>query len=46
MFAYVTKAGPGPEPEFALLCRSFFRFGGSGLYVSALPELAILSVVV
>jgi len=24
--AYVTKAGLGPEPEFALLCRSFFRW--------------------
>ena len=26
MAAYVTKAGLGPEPEFALLCRSFFRW--------------------
>ena len=30
MVAYVTKAGLGPglgpEPEFALLCRSFFRW--------------------
>jgi len=25
MVAYVTKAGLGPESEFALLCRSFFR---------------------
>jgi len=25
MVAYVSKAGLGPEPEFALLCRSFFR---------------------
>jgi len=26
MVAYVTKAGLGPEPEFAFLCRSFFRW--------------------
>ena len=26
MVAYVTKAGLGPEPEFAWLCRSFFRW--------------------
>jgi len=26
MVAYVTKAGLRPEPEFALLCRSFFRW--------------------
>jgi len=26
MVAYVTKAGLGPEPEFVLLCRSFFRW--------------------
>jgi len=26
MVAYVTKAGLGPEPKFALLCRSFFRW--------------------
>ena len=26
MVAYVSKAGLGPEPEFALLCRSFFRW--------------------
>jgi len=26
MVAYVTKAGLGPESEFALLCRSFFRW--------------------
>jgi len=26
MVSYVTKAGLGPEPEFALLCRSFFRW--------------------
>ena len=26
MVAYVTEAGLGPEPEFALLHRSFFRW--------------------
>jgi len=26
MVAYVTKAGLGPEPEFALLFRSFLRW--------------------
>jgi len=26
MVAYVTKAGHSPEPEFALLCLSFFRW--------------------
>jgi len=26
MVEYVTKAGLDPEPEFALLCRSFFRW--------------------
>ena len=26
MVAHVTRAGLGPEPEFALLCRSFFRW--------------------
>jgi len=26
MVVYVTKAGLGPEPEFALLCRLFFRW--------------------
>jgi len=26
MVAYVTKAELGPEPEFILLCRSFFRW--------------------
>jgi len=26
MVAYVTKAELGPEPEFTLLCRSFFRW--------------------
>jgi len=28
MVAYVTKAGLGPEPDFALLCRSFCRWSG------------------
>jgi len=49
MVAYVTKAGLGPEPEFALLCQSFFRW--SRLVIrrhaylqSALPVLSILSV--
>jgi len=35
MVAYVTKAELGPEPEFALLCRSFF--GGRGLSYGATP---------
>ena len=46
MVAYVTKAGLGLEPEFALLCRSFFRWSRLVIrrHASALPVLSILSV--